>query len=106
MSNFVNQATGAMKEGLGKLTGNEQRKEEGHAQRAQGVGEQKLQNEGQSAKQNPAANQAKGGMQQAGGAAKENIGKAMGNPDMQQQGRNLRSQGKGEQEINAQRQQD
>ncbi|KAJ2079918.1 hypothetical protein H4R24_003447 [Coemansia sp. RSA 988] len=106
MSNIVNQAAGAMKEGLGKLTGNEQKREEGHSQRAQGVGEQKLQNEAQNAKENPTANQAKGGMQEAGGTAKEKLGRAMGNPDMQKEGRNLRSQGKGEQEINAQKQQD
>ncbi|KAJ1668774.1 hypothetical protein IW140_000156 [Coemansia sp. RSA 1813] len=106
MSNVYNQAAGAVKETLGKITGNESREQEGHNQRAQGLGEQQLNKDEQqraNIRDDPSLNKASGGMREAGGAAKEKFGQAMGNEDMQSAGRQARAQGKGEQNIQDQR---
>ncbi|KAJ2799032.1 hypothetical protein H4R20_004597, partial [Coemansia guatemalensis] len=72
MSNFVNQATGYVKETVGGLMGNEQMKEEGHSQRAQAIGEQEMQKSKDQrqeqidkVKEDPAVNKAQGGLMAA-----------------------------------------
>ncbi|KAJ1798729.1 hypothetical protein LPJ59_002316 [Coemansia sp. RSA 2399] len=96
MSGLGNQVKGAVKETLGKFTGNDNKEQEGHEQRAQGVGEQQL---NQQQDNSSTGNKASSGMREAGGAVKENVGQAVGNQDMQDAGRQARAQGKGEQQL-------
>ncbi|KAJ2544566.1 hypothetical protein EV175_005888 [Coemansia sp. RSA 1933] len=96
MSGIGDQVKGAVKETLGKFTGNSNKEQEGHQQRAQGLGEQQLsQQQNESSTANKAASSAK----QAGGTAQEKIGQAVGNEDMQKAGRQARAQGLGEHQI-------
>ncbi|KAJ2395862.1 hypothetical protein GGI23_004144 [Coemansia sp. RSA 2559] len=98
MSGIGDNIKGAVKETLGKFTGNESKQQEGHEQRAQGVGQQKLNQEENYANDNT-NNKPGSGLKEAGGAAKENLGYAVGNPGMEQSGRQARAQGKGEQHL-------
>ncbi|KAI9503166.1 hypothetical protein GGI25_001908 [Coemansia spiralis] len=106
MENIVNKTTGILKENVGYVIGNERMEREGHDQRAQAVGQQQLDQQEQErqqkineAKNDPNLNRAGGATQEAGGAAKETLGKILGNESMQAEGHNDRVQGKGEQKI-------
>ncbi|KAJ2083574.1 hypothetical protein H4R24_000737 [Coemansia sp. RSA 988] len=113
MSNFVNQATGYVKETVGGLMGNEQMKEEGHTQRAQAIGEQEMQkNKDQcqeqinKVKEDPAVNKTQGGLTAATGAAQKYLGKLTGNADKEEQGNKLQAEGTGEMKLSEQKQQE
>ncbi|KAJ1722108.1 hypothetical protein LPJ53_003440 [Coemansia erecta] len=99
MSNYVNQAIGSAKEGLGKLTGNEDLQESGRKQWAEGKGENKLQHDKAMREENaPNAHRAGDAAKGAGGAMKEKFGQAIGNDKMQAEGRSTRAQAAGEAE--------
>ncbi|KAJ2788231.1 hypothetical protein GGI15_000036 [Coemansia interrupta] len=99
MSNYVNQAIGSAKEGLGKLTGNEHLQESGRQQWAEGKGEQKLTHDKAMREENaPNAHRAGDAIKGAGGAAKEKMGQALGNDKMAAEGRSTRAQAAGQAE--------
>ncbi|KAJ2812574.1 hypothetical protein H4S07_001307 [Coemansia furcata] len=89
---YVNRATGATKEQIGKALGNQELETEGRNQRAQALGEQQIKNaEGSAAR---AAEQGKSAMNQAGdkaknlrGGIKEQVGEAIGSQRIANKGR-------------------
>ncbi|KAJ1864903.1 hypothetical protein LPJ73_000153 [Coemansia sp. RSA 2703] len=97
MSNYVNQAIGSAKEGLGNLTGNKDLQESGRKQWAEAKGEQKLTNDkAMREEEAPNAHRAADAAKGMGGAAKEKLGQAIGNDKMAAEGRSTRAQAAGE----------
>ncbi|KAJ2747758.1 hypothetical protein GGI20_000228 [Coemansia sp. BCRC 34301] len=89
---YINRATGATKESVGHAIGNERMESEGHAQKAQAIGEQHIKSTKQSAEH--ATEQGKSAMSQAGdkakhvgGDVKERVGEACGSQQMASEGR-------------------
>ncbi|KAJ2752716.1 hypothetical protein GGH94_000281 [Coemansia aciculifera] len=89
---YVNRATGATKEQIGKALGNPKLEAEGHAQKAQAMGEQQLKSAKDSAEH--AGEQGKSAMNQAGekvkhfgGEVKQKFGEAIGSQRTANEGR-------------------
>ncbi|KAJ2910581.1 hypothetical protein GGI21_000737 [Coemansia aciculifera] len=89
---YINRATGATKEAIGHTIGNERIESEGHAQKAQAIGEQQIKSSEQSAEHT--TEQAKAAMNQAGdkaknlgGDIKERVGEACGSQQTASEGR-------------------
>ncbi|KAJ2485815.1 hypothetical protein IWW37_005822 [Coemansia sp. RSA 2050] len=85
---YINRATGATKEHVGKALGREELEAKGHAQKAQAIGEQQIKSD------EHAAEQGKYGMKQAGekvkelgGQAQERVGEACGSQQAANKGR-------------------
>ncbi|KAJ2703745.1 hypothetical protein FB645_003766 [Coemansia sp. IMI 203386] len=96
MSNLFNQAAGATKEAFGNMTGNKDLAHKGRQQWAEGKGEHEIQKDkALNEQENPNLHRAGDSMKQAGGAAKEKLGQAMGNDKMQSEGRAMRAEGTG-----------
>ncbi|KAI9009876.1 hypothetical protein BC832DRAFT_529696 [Gaertneriomyces semiglobifer] len=75
---------GAMKEGVGKMVGNQSMRMEGASQRAAGNAEVEAVKQG---------NRVEGGMDSMGGAIKKNVGSALGNERMQASGATTQAKG-------------
>ncbi|KAJ2008271.1 hypothetical protein H4R26_000305 [Coemansia thaxteri] len=104
---YVNRATGAAKEAIGQAIGNDKMAQEGHAKKAQAVGEQQIQQNEANAKH--ASEQAKAAAQQAGdkasnlgGQAKERVGEMFGSQQMQGEGRAQQASAQGEDLLHGQ----
>ncbi|KAJ2812573.1 hypothetical protein H4S07_001306 [Coemansia furcata] len=88
---FVNRATGATKEKIGKALGNTKLEAEGHAQRAQALGEQGIKSakdtaENTAAQGKSALNQAGDKVKSLGGDVKQKVGEAIGSQKTAAQG--------------------
>ncbi|KAJ1741164.1 hypothetical protein LPJ78_001666 [Coemansia sp. RSA 989] len=102
MSGFINKAAGNMEAGLGKIIGDEEMRKRGEDRAYQGHGQQQRQEDEakrqaniDDAKNSSMAQKAKGAAEQAGGTLKQGAGRAVGNPGMEQAGREARDQGIG-----------
>ncbi|KAJ1813587.1 hypothetical protein LPJ56_003917 [Coemansia sp. RSA 2599] len=96
MSNLYNQAAGATKEALGNVTGNKELADRGRKQWAEGKGEHEIQKDSALREENnPNLHRTGDSMKQAGGAAKEKLGQAIGNERMESEGRAKRAEGVG-----------
>ncbi|KAJ2486616.1 hypothetical protein IWW37_005554 [Coemansia sp. RSA 2050] len=89
---YINRATGATKEHIGKALGNTKMEAEGHAQKAQAIGEHQVKSAKDSA--GHATEQGKSALNQAGdkaknfgGEVKEKFGEAIGSQRTANQGR-------------------
>ncbi|KAJ2756218.1 hypothetical protein GGI19_000997 [Coemansia pectinata] len=89
---YVNRATGATKEQVGKAMGNPELESKGHAQKAQAMGEQQIKSAKDSAEHT--GEQGKSAMQQAGdkakhlgGSIKEQVGETCGSQQTANEGR-------------------
>ncbi|KAJ1916928.1 hypothetical protein GGI03_001636 [Coemansia sp. RSA 2337] len=89
---YVNRATGATKEQIGKAIGNPKLEAEGHAQRAQALGEQQMKSAQNTAEHTAeqgksAVNQAGDKVKHFGGEVKQKIGDAFGSQRTANEGR-------------------
>ncbi|KAJ2401067.1 hypothetical protein GGI10_006113 [Coemansia sp. RSA 2530] len=85
---YINRATGATKEQIGKALGNEELEAKGHTQRAQAIGEQQIKSAEHATEQGKCAlNQAGDKAKNLGGQAKEQVGEAFGSQQTANQGR-------------------
>ena len=85
------QVGGKIKEGIGKLTGNEQMQAEGEAKEAKGEARE------EAAK---ASERAKGTTQELGGTVKNRVGAAIGNEQMQAEGKAKELEGEAREKAN------
>ncbi|KAJ2455269.1 hypothetical protein GGF42_003459 [Coemansia sp. RSA 2424] len=101
---YVNRAAGATKETLGHAIGNERMESEGHAKKAQAIGEQQIKSSKQSAEH--ASEQGKSAMSQAGdkaknmgGNVKERVGETFGSQQTADEGRGEQAQASAEEAV-------
>ncbi|KAJ2809066.1 hypothetical protein H4R20_000430 [Coemansia guatemalensis] len=110
MSNFINQATGYVKETVGNLTGNEDMKVSGHVQYVRAIGEREIeksrkeqQKSSDNANNDTFMKRNQESMKVTGGAAQEYFGKLTGNSERERSGHNMRAQTLGEKKLNEKR---
>lgn len=100
----INRVTGAVKETLGNVLGDDKMKEEGHEKNAQAIGEQEIkaqeeENQNRRDQAEAAGNKASAQVSGFGGAVKEGAGKILGNKEMKADGREQRAEGVGNSKL-------
>ncbi|KAJ2850971.1 hypothetical protein IWW36_001495 [Coemansia brasiliensis] len=98
MSGFVNKAAGNVQSGVGKIIGDDEMRKRGDERAYQGQDQHQGQKQGQQdledSKGSWTTQNAKGAAEQVGGTLKQGAGRAVGNPGMEEAGRETRDKGK------------